>query len=376
MLIRAKHFVTREPLEILMRDGRIMWIRPVGRVPGPVDLEGPWVAPALFDLQINGAMGIGFNSPDLTVDRIRTVCAVCRSHGIGGMLPTLVTTAPQAIDRALAALELARETHPDLARMIPGYHIEGPWISPHDGPRGAHPREHVALPDLDQFRRWQEIAGGRIRLLTLAPELAGAVPLIEAVAGTGVVVAIGHTEASPETIREAISAGAKLSTHLGNGSRAMLPRHPNHLWEQLAADELRASVISDGHHLPASVLKVFVRAKSLERLIVTCDASPLAGLPPGVYPTFDGSHEVLADGRVIVPGTTYLAGSGQFTDHCVSEMMRTTGIGLEEAIALATIRPCELLGLPIPEVAAGKTNPLMVFDWREGEPIRIVAVTP
>ena len=177
MLIRAKHFATREPLELLLRDGRIMWIRPAKRIAGPVDLEGPWVAPALFDLQINGAMGISFNAR-LTVDRVREVCDVCRSHGIGGMLPTLVTTAPHAIDASLETLELAREKHPELARMIPGYHLEGPWISPDDGPRGAHPREHVSLPDLALFQRWQAIADGRIRLLTLAPELPGALEKI------------------------------------------------------------------------------------------------------------------------------------------------------------------------------------------------------
>src|SRR5262249_51788084 len=151
-------------------------------------------------------------------------------------------------------------------------------------------------PNWDEFRRWQDAAGGMIKLLTLAPERPGAIKFIEQVVRTGVMVAIGHTAATPAQVRDAVAAGAKLSTHLGNGSHAMLPGHENYLWEQLAADDLWASVISDGHHLPASLVKVIVRVKLPSRTIITCDASSLAGLPPGHY----GEWEVQPDGRVVV----------------------------------------------------------------------------
>src|SRR5436305_1458777 len=140
---------------------------------------------------------------------------------------------------------------------------------------------------LNLFAPWaefcwlQEAAGTRIRLVTLAPEHENALPFIEQLVRSGVVVALGHTAASAARIREAIAAGARLSTHLGNGSHAMLPRHDNYIWEQLAADNLWASIIVDGHHLPPSVVQSIVRCKTPSRLLLTCDASPLAGLPPG-----------------------------------------------------------------------------------------------
>src|SRR5207248_2337185 len=152
-----------------------------------------------------------------------------------------------------------------VAHAVAGIHLEGPYISAEDGPRGAHARRHVRPPDWDEFRRLQDASGGRVRLLTLAPEHDGAVHFIERLTAAGVVVALGHTAASGERIRDAVRAGARLSTHLGNGSHAVLPRHPNYLWEQLADDGLWASVICDGHHLPPSVVRCVVRVKTPAR---------------------------------------------------------------------------------------------------------------
>src|SRR5208283_1690503 len=162
----------------------------------------------------------------------------------------------------------------------------------------------------------QDAAGGRIRLVTLAPEHEGALRFIEQLAGSGVVVALGHTAASGTRIRDAIAAGARLSTHLGNGTHALLPRHENYVWEQLAADELWASIICDGHHLPPAVARCVVRIKTPARTILTCDAGPLAGLPPGRYREWDQDFEVLPGGKIVIPGTHYLAGSCSFTDTC------------------------------------------------------------
>jgi N-acetylglucosamine-6-phosphate deacetylase len=253
-----------------------------------------------------------------------------------------------------------------VAAAVPGIHVEGPFISPEDGPRGAHPKAHVRDPDPDEFRRWQDASGGRVRLVTLAPERPGGLSFIEAVSKSGVVVAIGHTAATPAQIRDAVLAGARLSTHLGNGSHAVLPRHDNYVWEQLAADELWASLIPDGHHLPGSLVKVIVRVKTPARSIITCDASSLAGLPPGRYPQWDMELEVLPGGKVVVPGTPFLAGSGAFTDVCVGNTIRMAGVGLQNAIDMAGARPRELLALPTWELAVGSTAPLMLFDWEPG----------
>jgi N-acetylglucosamine-6-phosphate deacetylase len=325
----------------------------------------PWIAPAIFDLQINGCKGIAFNSPELTVDQVRQVVDVCRLHGIGGLLPTLITNSFESLFHGFKTLQTACKKDPLIARSVPGFHLEGPYISPEDGPRGAHPKDHVRRPNWEEFQRLQDAAEGKIRLVTLAPEYPEALGFIQKLVDQGIVVAIGHTSATSQRIREAIQVGAKLSTHLGNGCHAMLSRHDNYLWEQLAADELWASIIPDGHHLPARVLKSFVRAKTPSRCIITCDASSLAGLPPGRYAQWGTELEVLRNGKVIVPGTPFLAGSGVFTDHCIDQIIKLTGIRLDEAIDMATIHPTELLKLP------KNLSTWMTFDWSPGEDFRV-----
>lgn len=319
----------------------------------------PWVAPSLFDTQINGCHGISFNSESLTEDGVRRVVEVCRSHGIGQFFPTLVTNSFEALHHGFDTLRRACEVDPLIARTVPGFHLEGPYLSPEDGPRGAHPRSHIRRPDWNEFERLQDAAGGRIRLVTLSPEYDESLELIERLTKLGLTVSIGHTAAGPQRIREAVAAGAKMSTHLGNGCHAMLPRHTNYLWEQLAADGLWASFISDGHHLPASFIKCILRCKTLERCIVTCDASSLAGCPPGRYAHWDSELEVLPSGRVVVPGTPFLAGSGMFTDQCIAQLLRMCDLTLAQAIDMATTHPRTLLGLP-------ESSEWMVFDWSPG----------
>jgi N-acetylglucosamine-6-phosphate deacetylase len=217
----------------------------------------------------------------------------------------------------------------------------------------------------------QDAAGGRIRLLTLAPEHEGALAFIEKLVTTGVVVALGHTAATGPRIRDAIAAGARLSTHLGNGSHAVLPRHENYIWEQLAADELWASIISDGHHLPPAVVRCIVRVKTPSRTILTCDASSLAGLPLGRYREWDQDFDVLPGGKVVVAGTSYLAGSGVFTDACVNNVIRFAGVSLRDAVEMAGARPRELLGLPPRRLEAGEPADLVLFDGEPGVDLRV-----
>jgi N-acetylglucosamine-6-phosphate deacetylase len=374
MRIHARHYATGERVEILC-DGHI--IRSLGPpAPEPPDLEAGWVAPSLFDLQINGCGGHGFSSERLSVASVRQVVAACRQHGIGGLCPTLVTNSFAALAHGFATLRAACESDPEIAWAMPGFHLEGPYISAEEGPRGAHPRQHVRPPDWDEFRRLQEAAGGRIRLVTLAPEHDAALAFIERLVQAGVVVSLGHTAAREDRIRSAIAAGARLSTHLGNGAHAVLPRHPNYIWEQLAADELWASLICDGHHLPPSVARCMVRVKTPSRTVLTCDASSLAGLPPGRYREWDQDLEVLPEGKIIVSGTSYLAGSWAFTDLCVGNAIRFTGVSLREAVDMAGARPRELLGLPARRLEAGAPADLVLFDWEPGDDFRVRAVIP
>lgn len=361
MLIRARDYRTGERIDVRIDHGLIADITPASGA--AADREAGWISPALFDLQINGCHGISFSSSTLTIEQIRAIVNECRKHGIAGLLPTLITNSRAAVSHGVSTLRKACEADPAIAAAMPGIHLEGPYIGSDDGPRGAHPIEHVRDPNFDEFRAWQDDAGGRIRLLTLAPERPGAMRFIEKVVETGVIVAIGHTAATPAQIRDAVAAGARLSTHLGNGSHATLPRHENYIWAQLAADDLWASLIPDGHHLPADLVKVIVRVKTPLRAIITCDASPLAGQPMGRY----GEWEVTSAGKIVVPGTPFLAGSWAFTDLCVGNVMRMAGVSLHDGIDMASARPRELLMLPPWELAAGSSAPLVLFDWSPGE---------
>ena len=293
----------------------------------------------LVDLQVNGFAGIDFNDPATTGDQVSAAAAAIRATGVTWFLATLIS-AP--LDRFSAcAKTLARSTEPALA----GLHMEGPYISPEDGARGAHRREDISPPTLDDFKRRQEAAGGRIRLVTIAPEVQGAVPLIEQLVKDGVRVAIGHTAASPQQVRDAVTAGATMSTHLGNGCAQMLPRHPNFLWEQLAADELVAGLIVDGHHLPGATVKAMVRAKTPLRTILVTDATTAAGRPPGDYML--GSLRVHLDetGRVAVPGQPNLAGSALSMDRAIGNTVRFTGLPLATVLPMASTTPARYLGI-------------------------------
>lgn len=368
MLIRGRHYATGQPLEIATDAGIITTVTPLAAATELAE----WLAPALFDLQINGCHGISFNAADLTVAGVRHVVDECAQHGLGGLCPTLVTNSFEALHHGFTTLRRACVTDAVVAAAVPGFHLEGPYIASEDGPRGAHPLAHARPPQWDEFSRWQDAAEGMIRLLTLAPELPGALPFIEQVTRTGVVVAIGHTAAKPSHIRDAIHAGATLSTHLGNGSHALLPRHENYIWEQLAADELWASFIPDGHHLPPALVKSIVRVKTPQRAIITCDASSLAGLPVGRYTQWGGTFDVLPHGKVVVPDTPFLAGSGVFTDACVNHTVRVAGVCVADAIDMASIRPRELLRFPIPTLSVGQPARLLVYHSTPEQPFSVV----
>lgn len=370
--LRGRHFETSQLLDVVVANGTITSVGPAGAL--RPDHEAGWIGPGLFDLQVNGCAGYSFNSDQLTFAQIAHVVAVCREHGVTQLCPTLVTGSFAAIAHGLTTLRQACEQDAGLNRAIVGIHVEGPYISPEDGPRGAHPRRHVRHPDWDEFCRWQDAAGGRIRLMTLAPEVPGAIGFLEKLVASGVVVALGHTAAQREDIQAAIAAGARLSTHLGNGSHAVLPRHDNYLWEQLAADELWASIICDGHHLPPTLVKCFLRIKTPARVILTCDAGPLAGMPPGRYREWDQDFEITPAHKIIVPGTSFLAGSWAFTDHCVSNVLRFTDLTLAAAIHLASTQPRDLLRVPPPTLAAGQPANLILFDWQPGGEIQVKKV--
>ena len=299
------------------------------------------------DLQVNGFAGVDFNTPGLSPDDLARAVQAIRATGVTRFLPTLITS---SLDR-FAACARPIVSSPDAA--IAGIHMEGPYISPEDGARGAHDKTDVRPASIDDFRRRQDAAEGRIRLVTLAPEVPGAISLIEHLTSGGVRVAIGHTVATGAQIVDAVRAGASLSTHLGNGCAAMQHRHQNVIWEQLAVDGLTASVIADDHHLPAAVLKSIVRAKSAAKTILVTDAMAAAAAPPGRYRIGDLEVERAADGRVGLPRTPYLAGSSLTMDAAVGNTVRDTGLLLDDVLKMATTQPAHFIGIePVGNVGA------------------------
>jgi len=308
--------------------------------------------PGLFDLQVNGFGGVDFNNPAIGRDDVLRAIERIRETGVTRFLPTLITSSRQRFSQC--ARTILDVKHPAMA----GIHMEGPYISAEDGPRGTHPCEHVRTASIEDFQQRQDAAQGAIRLLTLAPEVAGALSVIEYAVEHGVRVAIGHTAAEPEQIRDAIKAGATLSTHLGNGCAGHLPRHPNLVWEQLAADELFASLIVDGHHLPPATVKAMIRAKTPDRTILITDAMAAAGCAPGSYELNGEAVDLAEDGRVSAPGKPWLAGSSLRLDQAVINTVKFVGLSLETAWAMASTRPAAYLGLQPAGRVTLKWNPM------------------
>lgn len=323
-------------------DGRIVR-REASTAPDPRLLVGP----AWTDVQVNGFAGHDVNGDPMPPDGFEAMRRALAETGVTRFLPTVITAAAADIAARLGAIARARDASQAIRRAVPGIHLEGPFLSPEDGARGAHPRSAIRDPDRALFDAFQEAAGGLIRLVTLAPERPGALELIRYLRAHGVVVAIGHTLADGERIAEAADAGATLSTHLGNGAPALLPRHPNVIWEQLAEDRLYASAIFDGHHLPPSVMRVLLRVKGPDRLLLTSDAVSLAGRPPGVYEgEVGGKVELHPNGRLTMHGTAYLAGSASSLADGVATAVDRLGTDPRDAIAMVSRVPETLLGLP------------------------------
>jgi N-acetylglucosamine-6-phosphate deacetylase len=325
-----------------------------------------WVGPGWIDLQINGFDGHDPNGPDATPDVVAAMVRAMWRTGVAAAAITICTESEERMLASLRAVAAACERDALIAAAVVGIHVEGPHIAREDGPRGAHPLEFIRPPDVAEYRRWQVAAGGRIRIVTVSPEYAEAILYIQAIVADGVVASIGHTAATGDQIRAAVDAGARWSTHLGNGAHALIPRHPNYIWDQLAEDRLSAGFIFDGQHLPPSVMRPFVRAKGVERTILVSDAVSFAGLPAGIYDLFNGAKvELTPGGRLQLQGTPYLAGAVAALPVCVANAVRHAGVTLHDAVRMVTTNPARLLGLPAADgrdsVCVGSAANLTVF---------------
>jgi N-acetylglucosamine-6-phosphate deacetylase len=353
----ARRYDSGDAVRVEVREGVIADISPTTEQPTQ------FVAPGFVDLQVNGYQGRDFASPQLTLDDVAAISFGLDRHGVTGYLATVTTNRRATITHALAVIDTACRTRPEIERRVWGVHLEGPYISSEYGPRGAHPREHCRPPDWDEFSAWQAASGGRIQIVTLSPEYEEAPAFIAKAVAGGVLVAIGHTKATSAQIQAAVEAGARMSTHLGNGAHPQIRRHPNYIWDQLADDRLTASIIADGHHLPPAVVKSFVRAKTPGRVVLVSDITGMGGMPPGRYRTVLGEVEVLEDGKLVVAGQRdLLAGAALAIEHCIPHVMRCTDVELPTAIDMASVWPARLIGVNDHELRVGTPANLVVFS--------------
>jgi len=354
---------------IQIRQGRIERVEPAATS----DSHGSerWIVPGFFDLQVNGFGGRDFLKPDLSIEDVEFIARAVLATGTTRFLPTMITAALDDMCRRLAVIARAIETVPLVARMCPGIHVEGPFIHPEDGPRGAHPREHVRPPNIEDYERLRDAASGKIALLTIAPDQPGASAVIAHAAQQGVLVAIGHHRGDAAAIETAVAAGARMCTHLGNGCDAVLPRLDNPIWRQLGEDRLWASFIADGHHLPAATLKCMLRAKTPQRSILVTDAMAAAGMPAGWYPLGQQEVERTPEGKVVLRGTPYLAGSAADMPTVIATAVVDGGVSFTEAITMASSNPAQVLGLPVQApFAEGQEANLVEVDWEPAGGLR------
>lgn len=360
MIVAGRCYETGQSIELTLRDGRIAAVKRSAASVAAL----PWIAPGFVDLQINGYGGKEFNDSALTPDDVEKISLSQDACGVVAYCPTITTHSFDVQLNAMRTIAAACEKSRAVADRVLGIHLEGPYISVEDGPRGAHPRQHVRPPNWDEFQRYQEGAKGRIRIVTLSPEYDDAPEFIRRASDSGVVVAIGHTSADSRQIQAAVDAGARFSTHLGNGAHPRIRRHPNYIWDQLADDRLFASLIVDGHHLPPSVVKSFVRGKTPGRCLLVSDITGMAGMPPGRYEkTTLGAVEILDDGKMVVAGQRdLLAGAALPMGVGVANVMRFADVSLGVAIKMASIMPAQLVQHPVTRLEVGAPANLVLFD--------------
>ena len=330
------------------------------------------VGPGFTDIQVNGYGGLDYNERYDDPTNLLPIAKLLYKEGVTAHYPTIITNSADQITRLIRQVIALREKD-ELSRWsIEGLHIEGPFISAVDGPRGAHPKEFVRSPDWSLMQQWQEAAEGLIKIITLSPEWENVNPFIEQCVKNHILVFIGHTCATHRQLWDAVSAGAILSTHLGNGMHPIIERHPNYLWSQLADDRLGASIIADGFHLPPEVIHVFQKVKK-EKLILVSDSVSLAGMPPGDYDLHIGGQVTLTkEGKLHLRNNpSIFAGSANHIRHGVEFLINHHLVPLAEAWEMASLRPHKLIHPAQSWFEAGAEADLVVVD-KKGDRLEVV----
>lgn len=358
--IEGIFYLDQSPVSIEIKNGKIDRIIRKKELSDP-SLAETYVAPGFVDHQVNGYISYSFVGENLTIEQIREITRTFWQKGITTYVPTLTSHRSDLYTKNLKILAKALQ-EPEIGHSVPGFHLEGPYISPIDGFRGAHNKAYIRKPNWDEFSQWYEAADGKILEVTVAPELEGAIDFIARCRQLGITVALGHHNGSAEIIKQAADAGASVSTHLGNGCANMIHRHENPIWPQLADDRLTASIIVDGFHLRSHEVQTFYKVKGPEKTVLVSDVIRLAGLPPGKYEDFDQEVVVTPEGKVMMPSQNVLAGASFLITEGVKNIMAFTQCSLAEAVHMASRNPARLIGLnDRGEISPGKRADLVLF---------------
>ncbi len=344
---RGRRVDSSAPVEVRVAGGKIVSVETLDDA-GNACGDLPTIAPGLFDIQVNGAVGVEFSSVGLSEDGVVAVLDKMLRDGVFRCCPTLTTNAPETMIGAAARIASALDKRPDLRPTVWGIHLEGPFISTAEGAVGAHPKRFCVPYSRELFERIQDACGGLVKLVTLSPEYPGAGEFVRFLRDRGVVVAVGHANATGAQIDEAVSAGATLSTHLSNATRHLLPKWENYLFGQLADDRLAASLIVDGFHISPQLVRILTRTKGLDRIVLISDQSPLSGFAPGRYKTELCELEIQPNGKVTLAGDANLLACASFpVSHGVANVAAIEGLSLAEVYPSATTIPARLLGAPL-----------------------------
>lgn len=300
--------------------------------------------PGFIDLQVNGFMGIDFSDGNLNEKELIRACTMLFERGTAGFLATVITSSPEIYKRNLPIIGKAMQL-PELKGKLLGIHAEGPFLSSKPGAVGAHNPAWVKPPDVDFFKQMQDWAGGNIKLLTIAAENHDADKLTEYASNHGVTVSLGHQLALSPELKKCADVGATLLTHLGNGLPNEVNRHHNPIFSGIADDKLTAMIITDGHHLPPALIKTIIRAKGVDKVIITSDASPIAGMPPGTYNVLNNLAVLEKSGLLHNPEKKCLVGSSATMLACVNYLASLNLLSPEDLIKVSFANPLKAIGI-------------------------------
>ena len=323
-----------------------------------IEGAGLTLVPGFIDIHSHG--GGGCDTEDGTYDSLEKMCLSHASHGTTGILPTTMSASTETLLRTARLIGDSSGAKACSGAEILGVHLEGPWLNPER--KGAQPIATIRAPSIEELDELIEASSGNIRMITMAPEMPGALELIRHSVGMGIKVSLGHSCATYDEVIEAVEAGATHITHAYNAMSGFNHRHPGMVGAMLACNRLTADVILDGFHIHHAAAKILMKCKGIDRLALITDATMAAGMPYGEY-ELGGQKVIYRDGAVRLPSGN-LAGSALTLDNAVKYAIRELECSLEEAVTMVSKTPARIIGVYDRKgsIEVGKDADLVLLD--------------